>query len=191
MRMIDVVAGTITIDGVDLATLSGSVVRERLGCLTQDPLLLPASIRANLDPLGVAQDEDITIALEKVNLWAVLQARAGHDSVLDTVIDEDFLSHGQRQLFCLARAILKPGKVLVLDEPTSSVDMETEKEMQRVIRTEFSNHAIIMIAHRLSSLKDFDKVVVLDGGNVVEVGRPETLLRDKTSLFAKLSQTSM
>ncbi|KAK2608594.1 hypothetical protein QQS21_002820 [Conoideocrella luteorostrata] len=195
MRMIDVVSGSIYIDGVDLATLRGSVVRDRLGCLAQDPLLLPSSIRANIDPLGISSDVDIINALIKVNLWTFLCAKANkagsRSEVLDAVIDEDDLSHGQRQLFCLARAIIKPGKVLILDEPTSSVDMETEAEMQRIIREEFSKHTIIMIAHRLSSLHDFDKILVLESGRVVESGKPSELLKDKSSRFAKLSQISL
>ncbi|KAK5633577.1 hypothetical protein RRF57_009291 [Xylaria bambusicola] len=191
LQMINIKGGRILIDNVDLATLAGSVVREQIITLTQDPFLFPSSIRSNIDPLGTYNDEDISVALEKVKLWDILCNKVGGNNpdtkdVLDTCIDAGFLSHGQRQLFCLARAILKPGKVLILDEPTSSVDAKTDAQMQGVIRNEFGGHTIIMIAHRLSSLLDFDHILMLDQGSLVETGHPTELLDDPSSRFAKM-----
>ncbi|KAI0803754.1 P-loop containing nucleoside triphosphate hydrolase protein [Xylaria sp. FL0064] len=191
LRMININSGRILIDNVDLSTLMGSVVREHIITLTQDPFLFPASIRSNIDPQGVFTDEEISSALEKVKLWSVLRDKTGGsnvniESVLDTHINAEFLSHGQRQLFCLARALLKPGKVLILDEPTSSVDAKTNAQMQEVIRNEFRDHTIIMIAHCLSSLLDFDHILVLDQGSLVEAGHPSELLDDPSSRFAKM-----
>ncbi|KAK6836235.1 hypothetical protein PG987_006730 [Apiospora arundinis] len=205
LRMIDVSAGKLTLDDVDLTTIKGSVVRERVICLTQEAFIYPGSIRVNIDPLSQANDDDIASALQKVGLWTVLQTKAvaaaaakdnkdkekekgnkntadaatthtyshSPSEILDTAMDTDFLSHGQRQLFCLARALLKSrSKVLILDEPTSSVDNQTDAQMQQVIREEFRGHTVVMIAHRLSSLIDFDKVAVLDNGRLVEFGPP-------------------
>ncbi|KAI1263553.1 P-loop containing nucleoside triphosphate hydrolase protein [Xylariaceae sp. FL1019] len=191
LRMTNVTTGRIILDGVDLATLAGSVVREKIITLTQDSFLFPASIRLNVDPLGVSTDEDTAAALGKVNLWDVLKEKTAGDDpavkdVLDTRITTDTLSHGQRQLFCLARALLKQGKILILDEPTSSVDSKTDAQMQEIIRTEFANHTIIMIAHRLSSLLDFDCILVFDQGSLVETGHPTELLNDAESHFAKM-----
>ncbi|KAI0531750.1 P-loop containing nucleoside triphosphate hydrolase protein [Xylaria digitata] len=190
LRMINIKGGRILIDNVDLSTLTGSVVREHIITLTQDPFLFPASIRSNIDPLGAFDDHEISAALDKVKLWSVLRDKVrGNDpnvKVVDTSMDADFLSHGQRQLFCLARAILKPGKVLILDEPTSSVDAKTDAQMQEVIRNEFKDHTIIMIAHRLSSLLDFDHILVLDQGSLVETGPPTELLNNPSSRFAKM-----
>ncbi|KAI1313225.1 P-loop containing nucleoside triphosphate hydrolase protein [Xylaria venustula] len=191
LRMIDIKGGRILIDNVDLATLTGPVVREHVTTLTQDPFLFPSSIRSNIDPLEAFTDEQIATALEKVKLWSILRDKAEGTTpdikvVLDTCIDADFLSHGQRQLFCLARALLKPGNVLILDEPTSSVDVKTDAQMQEVIRNEFKHHTIIMIAHRLSSLLDFDNILVLDQGSLVETGHPTELLSDPSSRFAKM-----
>ncbi|KAI0465937.1 P-loop containing nucleoside triphosphate hydrolase protein [Xylaria cf. heliscus] len=191
LRMINTKQGRILIDNVDLATLSGAVVREHVTTLTQDPFLFSASIRSNIDPLGAFTDEEISVALEKVKLWNILQDRAKSDNmdikaVLDTYMDGDLLSHGQRQLFCLARALLKPGKVLILDEPTSNVDPNTDTQMQGIIRDEFKDHTIIMIAHRLSSLLDFDLILVLDEGSIVESGIPADLLRNSSGRFANM-----
>ncbi|KAI0143174.1 P-loop containing nucleoside triphosphate hydrolase protein [Xylariaceae sp. FL1272] len=191
LRMIELTAGRIVLDGVDVATLAGSVVREKIITLTQDPFLFPASIRLNIDPLGGLTDEDIAAALDKVNVWDILKEKSAGNNpsikdVLDTPITTDILSHGQRQLFCLARALLKPGKILILDEPTSSVDVKTDAQMQEIIRTEFANHTIIMIAHRLSSLLDFDSILVFEQGSLVETGHPTKLLNDAESHFAKM-----
>ncbi|KAI1176082.1 P-loop containing nucleoside triphosphate hydrolase protein [Nemania sp. FL0916] len=191
LRMINVTAGRILIDNVDLATLTGSVVREHITTLTQDPFLFPASIRSNIDPLGIFTDDKISAALKKVKLWNLLGDKTKGENpdakaVLDTFMNSDLLSHGQRQLFCLARALLKPGKVLILDEPTSSVDSKTDAQMQDIIRAEFEDHTIIMIAHRLSSLLDFDVILVLDQGSFVEIGHPTELLSNPESRFAKM-----
>ena len=170
------------LDGVDLSTVAGSVVRERIICLTQDSFLFTASIRKNLDPTGVCQDEALQEALQKVGLWSILEGKAANDTaggigpVLDTVMDKDFLSHGQRQLFCLARALLNPSQILVLDEATSTVDEHTDEIMQKVIRQNFGSQTIITVAHRLESILDHDTVVVLDGGEIAEMGDPHELL---------------
>ncbi|TRX89453.1 hypothetical protein FHL15_009622 [Xylaria flabelliformis] len=191
LGMIDITKGRILVDDVDLASFTGAAVREHITTLTQDPFLFPASIRSNIDPLGTSTDEEISATLEKVKLWNILQDRTEGDSsnmkaVLDTSMDGELLSHGQRQLFCLARALLKPGKILILDEPTSSVDPNTDAQMQTIIRDEFQDHTVIMIAHRLLSLMDFDFILVLDQGAVVESGSPTELLGNSSSRFAAM-----
>jgi ABC-type multidrug transport system fused ATPase/permease subunit len=129
--------------------------------------------------------------LERVGLWRVISGRAnpsGAQSIdpLDATMDQEFLSHGQRQLFCLARSLLNKTSLLILDEPTSSVDSETDAQMQAIIRSEFQHCTVIMIAHRLDSLLDFDRVAVLDKGSLVEFDDPRALLAKEDSAFAKL-----
>ncbi|KAL2059858.1 hypothetical protein VTL71DRAFT_10013 [Oculimacula yallundae] len=195
LRMVELTSGKITLDNHDLATLPRALIRQKLICLTQDPFLFTGSIRLNADPLNEATDHEIVSALVKVSLWDVMAAKVegGKDSetaVLDAVMDENFLSHGQRQLFCLARAMLRKSSVLILDEPTSSVDVKTDAQMQAIIRSEFKTHTIIMIAHRLDSLLDFDRVAVLNKGNLIEFGEPSVLLKTEGSAFGKLYHAS-
>ncbi|KAF5007801.1 hypothetical protein FDECE_5884 [Fusarium decemcellulare] len=187
LRMAEIVNGQITLDGEDISGLPRSLIRQRLSCLTQDPFLFSDTTRFNVDPLNKYSDDEIKSALERVGIWSVIQAKIGEDkSALDEKMDENFLSHGQRQLFCLARALLKKSSLLILDEPTSSVDTQTDARIQEVIRSEFTDCTIIMIAHRIDTLLDFDKVAVLDRGSLVEFGAPQELLADEAGAFTRL-----
>ncbi|KAJ4024229.1 hypothetical protein NW766_000461 [Fusarium irregulare] len=187
LRMAEIVNGQITLDGEDISVIPRYLIRQRLSCLTQDPFVFGDSIRANLDPCNESSDEEIRSALERVGIWSVIRAKVDDEKdPIDEKMDENFLSHGQRQLFCLARALLKKSSLLILDEPTSSVDTQTDARMQEVIRTEFSHCTIIMIAHRIDTLLDFDKVAVLDRGSLVEFGAPDELLRDEGGAFTRL-----
>ncbi|KAG4434582.1 hypothetical protein IFR05_009938 [Cadophora sp. M221] len=195
LRMVELTSGKITLDNHDLSTIPRPLIRQKLICLTQDPFLFTGSMRLNVNPLGEAIDCEIVSALEKVGLWDVMAAKveggkSSETTVLDAVMDENFLSHGQRQLFCLARAMLRKGSVLILDEPTSSVDVKTDAQMQTIIRSEFKTHTIIMIAHRLDSLLDFDRVAVLNKGKLIEFGEPSVLLKKEGSAFGKLYHAS-
>ncbi|KAF7558681.1 hypothetical protein G7046_g5481 [Stylonectria norvegica] len=187
LRMADIADGQIILDGEDITKVPRSLIRQQLSCLTQDPFLFADSLRFNADPLGIHADEVIVGALKRVGIWSVIEAKvdAGKDP-LDERMDENSLSHGQKQLFCLARALLKKSSVLILDEPTSSVDSQTDAKIQEVIRSEFPDCTIIMIAHRLHTLLDFDKIAVLDRGSLVEFGSPEELLADEAGAFARL-----
>ncbi|QGI63185.1 hypothetical protein CEK26_007138 [Fusarium fujikuroi] len=187
LRMAEIVNGQITLDGQNISTVPRYLIRQRLSCLTQDPFVFGDTMRTNLDPCNTASDDEIKSALERVGIWSAIEAKIGDNKdPLDEKMDENFLSHGQRQLFCLARALLKRSSLLVLDEPTSSVDTQTDARMQEVIRTEFSDCTIIMIAHRIDTLLDFDKVAVLDRGSLVEFGAPQELLKDEAGVFARL-----
>ncbi|KAM0434145.1 hypothetical protein ACHAPT_004090 [Fusarium lateritium] len=118
--MAEIVNGKITLDGEDISAIPRSLIRQRLSCLTQDPFLFNDTIRFNAYPLRKYTDEEIRNALKRVGIWSVIQAKVGEDKdPLDENMDENFLSHGQRQLFCLARALLKRSSLLILDEPTS------------------------------------------------------------------------
>jgi ATP-binding cassette, subfamily C (CFTR/MRP), member 1 len=180
-RLIEFDSGTIVIDGIDLRTLPREVIRTRMIAIPQDPFVLSESVRVNANTSGEATDNSIISALEKVQLWDSIQARGG----LDAQMKSQPLSQGQQQLFCLARAMLRRSRILVLDEATSNVDTETDQLMQRIIRKEFSQHTIITVAHRLNTILDSDVVAVLHEGRLVEFGPPGELL-SKPSLFRDL-----
>ena len=181
-RLIEITGGKIEIDGLDLATLPRETVRTRLTAIPQDPFVLSSSVRENADPSGFSKDEAIIESLKKVQLWSIIESRGG----LDAQMKAQPLSHGQQQLFCLARAMLRESKILVLDEATSNMDAETDTLMQRIIRKEFSGHTIVTVAHRLNTIEDSDVVAVLDGGRLAEFGSPVELLARKESLFKQL-----
>jgi len=160
------------IDGIDLSTLPRQSIRARLNAISQDPYFIAGSIRLNLDPYESNTDDLLLSALRKVQLHEVVATIGG----LDADLDVDSFSHGQRQLFCLARAMLRKGKIIVLDEATSSVDRKTDELMQRIIREEFKDHTIIAVAHRLDTILDFDRIAVLDRGALKECDTPANLL---------------
>ncbi|KAK3332944.1 P-loop containing nucleoside triphosphate hydrolase protein [Cercophora scortea] len=185
LQMIETREGQISIDGVDLSTMSCTDVRSHLNVVAQDPLLMPGTVRFNIDPFGNALDEDIIRALERVRLWAVISEQGG----LNKEMDPAMWSAGQRQLLCLARAMVKRSRVLILDEATSSVDSETEAIMQDIIDTAFKDCTVIAVMHRLTHVFRYGKVAVLDGGHLVEFDSPTALL-SQGATFSRLYHTS-
>jgi ATP-binding cassette subfamily C (CFTR/MRP) protein 1 len=184
LHMMEVIQGSITIDGADILTIPRNVLRERLTVIPQEPVFIKGSIRENLDTLGlpnndVAADE----VLRKVGLWTIITNAGGLDVPLEA---EELLSHGQRQLFCLARAMLRRSKILIIDEATASVDLQTDELMQQIILDHFADCTIIAVAHRLQTIRHFDKIAVFENGRVVEFGKPDALLADEGSKFKAL-----
>ncbi|KAM0544992.1 hypothetical protein ACHAPJ_011573 [Fusarium lateritium] len=175
--------GRIFIDGTDLSTLHPEDVRSKLNYVTQEPFLFDGTMRENLSAWNSpVDDHEMTMALEKVNLLKKVTSLGG----LDASLTRDSFSHGERQLFCLARSLLRSSSILILDEPTGHIDPVTDATIQEVIRNGFPGRTMIMIAHRLRTLLEFDTVVVLDHGRVTESGPPKSLLNDSTSAFSAL-----
>ncbi len=181
-RLIEPSGGRILIDGLDISALGLHDLRSKLSIIPQDPVLFAGSLRMNLDPFNQHSDQEVQTALQQAHLGDFLAAASGG---LDFVVHEggSNLSVGQRQLVCLGRALLRHSKVLVLDEATAAVDVETDEIIQRTIREQFSDSTIVTIAHRLNTIIDYDKIVVLSAGSVKEFDSPENLLKDKSSAF--------
>ena len=179
-RLVDVEgAGSITIDGVDIRSLSLQGLRESLSIIPQSPTLFAGTLLYNLDSSGRVSAEDAWSALEAASAELARQFRDS-DAGLETMISEGGgnLSLGQRQLICLARALVKRRNILVLDEATSSVDTKTDSQVQDTIFREFVQKGVtvITVAHRLDTVLGYDKILVLDAGEMVEFGTPGELL---------------
>ncbi|KAK2616711.1 hypothetical protein QQS21_000323 [Conoideocrella luteorostrata] len=181
LRMVETQQGSISIDGVDLAMHSRAEVRQRMNVVTQEPFIMPGDVRFNIDPLQSASDDIMVSALRKLGLWDVVKDEGG----LSMPLNATSWSAGQRQLLCLARAMVRSGKVLILDEATSSVDNATEETIQNVIETEFATHTVLAVMHRLRFIHRYDRVALLEGGVLVEFDSPAALLSRK-SRFADL-----
>ncbi|KAF3128104.1 hypothetical protein TWF703_009706 [Orbilia oligospora] len=190
-RLLEVQGGSITIDGIDVTDVPINTLRGRLNVLSQEPFFLAGTVRENLGYAIVSdedndnlQDEDMLEVLDRVGLKEkVLGWEGGLNAEFDP---EGSLSHGERQLFCLARAMLKKSNIVVLDEFTSSVDIETDNKMQKILRDHFAGKTVLTVAHRLNTIVDYDRVVVLDKGIILESGRPGDLLRQPGSAFKAL-----
>lgn len=189
----------LVVDGTPLRCIDRSALRQRIIAVPQEAVFLPdgSTFQANLDPSDVSSAEECQAVLTAVNLWNFVQDRGG----LQAGMSASTLSAGQRQLMSLGRAILRrrirarnlgmggggsEGGLLLLDEVSSSVDHETERVMQEIIKQEFKHYTIIAVSHRLDMIMDFDRVVVMDTGDIVEVGNPMKLAVEAESRFGDL-----
>ncbi|KAJ1525343.1 hypothetical protein ONE63_010161 [Megalurothrips usitatus] len=186
-RIVEAAGGQILIDGVDIGRVDLHTLRSRVTIIPQDPVLFTGSLRMNLDPYSRYSDEEVWRALERSHLKALV---SGFAAGLNHEVSEggENLSVGQRQLVCLARALLRKTKVLVFDEATAAVDLETDDLIQKTIREDFKECTILTIAHRLNTIMDSNKVLVLDKGMVAEFDTPPTLLQNKDSMFYSLAK---
>lgn len=213
-RFLEAASGSITVDGLDISKIDIHSLRSRLTIIPQDPTLFSGTIRSNLDPFKKHTDPELYECLKRVHLIDSCPALAENQSALpESALPADQaappsngnifldlssgisesggnLSQGQRQLLCIARAILRRPRIMVLDEATSAVDMSTDVLIQRSIREEFDNGTLLVIAHRLSTVADFDRILVLSEGAVAEFGSPRELWENEQSLFRDMCEHS-
>lgn len=208
-RFLEARKGKIVIDGIDISTVKLHDLRTRLAIIPQDPVLFSGTIRSNLDPFDNFSDHELKEVLRRVHLipssdntpTPELAAESAVSSAAATLIDVkgnanifnslrspisasgSNISQGQKQLLCLARAILSRPRLLILDEATSAVDMTTDTLIQRSIREEFANTTLLVVAHRLSTVADFDRILVMKDGKALEFGTPRDLIDKEEGVF--------
>ncbi|XP_063555579.1 multidrug resistance-associated protein 1 isoform X5 [Gorilla gorilla gorilla] len=175
--------GEIIIDGINIAKIGLHDLRFKITIIPQDPVLFSGSLRMNLDPFSQYSDEEVWTSLELAHLKDFVSALPNK---LDHECAEggENLSVGQRQLVCLARALLRKTKILVLDEATAAVDLETDDLIQSTIRTQFEDCTVLTIAHRLNTIMDYTRVIVLDKGEIQEYGSPSDLLQQRGLFYS-------
>ncbi|KAI2496853.1 ABC transporter [Fragilaria crotonensis] len=181
--------GQILIDGVDVGKIGTTTLRLNLSIIPQDPVMFSNTIRYNLDPFRTASEEELWNVLKKVQMAEVI---AVLPKGLEEMVSEggENFSQGQRQLLCIARSLLRKPKILIMDEATASIDNTTDGLIQSMIRENFADATILTIAHRLNTIMDSDRVLVLDQGTIVEFDTPKALLEKKNGIFRALVDQS-
>ncbi|XP_008048925.1 multidrug resistance-associated protein 4-like, partial [Carlito syrichta] len=179
--------GKIWIDKILTTEIGLHDLRKKMSIIPQEPVLFTGTMRKNLDPFNEYTDEELWNALKEVQLKEAIEDLPGK---MDTELAESGsnFSVGQRQLVCLARAILRKNRILIIDEATANVDPRTDELIQKTIREKFAHCTVLTIAHRLNTIIDSDKIMVLDSGRLKEYDEPYVLLQNNESLFYKMVQ---
>ncbi|XP_061888037.1 multidrug resistance-associated protein 1-like [Entelurus aequoreus] len=189
-RILEAASGRIFIDEVDISQIGLHELRSRITIIPQDPVLFSGSLRMNLDPFDACSDEELWRALELAHLSSFVSRLPGQLNHQCCEGGEN-LSLGQRQLLCLARALLRKTKILVLDEATAAVDLEMDQLIQFTIRTQFSDCTVLTIAHRLNTIMDYTRIMVMDQGSILEVDSPSQLLQQRGHFYGMCQQAGL
>ncbi|KAM6945310.1 ATP-binding cassette sub-family C member 4-like [Aplochiton taeniatus] len=179
--------GRIHIDGILISEIGLHDLRQKISIIPQDPVLFTGTMRKNLDPFDQHSDQDLWNALQEVQLKSVVEELPGK---METVLAESGsnFSVGQRQLVCLARAVLRKNHILIIDEATANVDLRTDELIQKTIRETFRDCTVLTIAHRINTIIDSDRILVLDSGTIQEFDKPYVLMQNQESALYKLVQ---
>lgn len=188
-RLVEPTEGTIHIDDVDITQIGLEDLRSRIAVIPQDPVLFVGTVRYNLDPFKEHSDSELWTALERAHLREMVDSLPAQLMAPVAENGENF-SVGERQLLCMARALLRNNKILLLDEATASIDPETDAKIQDTIRESFKNCTLLTIAHRLHTVMDSDRILVMDQGKIAEFDSPGVLMANPHSVFSKLVQAT-
>ena len=183
-RILEATEGQIFIDNIDISTIGLDLLRSNLTIIPQDPCLLEGTLKYNIDPFNKCKNEEIIQILKDIGF----DYTEPDDKIMDKMIEQGGanLSVGQKQLVCIARALLRKSKIVVMDEATANIDMNTEQIIQKALNLVLENSTVITVAHRIKTIINYDKILVLDAGEVKEFDSPTNLLKDETSLFHEL-----
>ncbi|KAJ3587403.1 hypothetical protein NHX12_011001 [Muraenolepis orangiensis] len=188
-RLVELTGGSITVDGVNIADLGLDQLRSQLAAIPQEPVLFIGTIRTNLDPWGRYTDGQIWEALEKTHIKDMV-SQMPHSLHSEVTENGENFSVGERQLLCVARALLRHSKILLLDEATAAIDGETDRLIQKTIRSSFQGCTTLIIAHRLNTVMSCNRVMVLDNGQILEFDSPAALLANESSRFRAMVEAS-
>ncbi|ELP90711.1 multidrug resistance-associated protein, putative [Entamoeba invadens IP1] len=181
-RIEEAYSGKIKVDGIDISTIPLDILRKRMCIMPQEATLFSGTVRDNLDPWNQMEDEKLRNVLKMVE--------STNDLGDEVTEGGDNFSLGQKQLICLARALLKGSKILIMDEATANIDIQTDKNIQEMVRRNFEDITVITVAHRLQTIMDANKVMVFDKGKLKEMDAPINLIEDEKSIFSGLVQQS-
>ncbi|KAJ7161288.1 P-loop containing nucleoside triphosphate hydrolase protein [Mycena crocata] len=192
LRMVEPAGGRIVVDGVDISKIGLEDLRTRITIVSQDVSLFSGTIRSNLDPLGANTDQECLDVLDRCHLTPLLKHHASpsEPSLLDMPVNQGSLSAGERQLVALSRAILRRTNIIIMDEATSQIDSLLDDQIQRTVREELSGSIVITIAHRLKTIIDYDRILVLGDGELLEFGSPQMLLQQTGGVFRDMCRKS-
>ena len=182
-RILEPTEGQIIVDGINISKLNLTDLRSRITVIPQDPIMFKGNLRYNLDPSKTIAEDEILQVLEKAQLGELIKQDG-----LDLTIDENGsnLSSGEKQLICICRAVLRKSKVVILDEATSNIDVVTEQKIQFLLNNCLDGSTVLTVAHRLNTIMNSQKILVLSFGEISEYDSPQKLMQDKDSEFTKL-----
>ena len=187
-RILEPLEGTIYIDDEDITKIGLEILRKNLTIIPQDPCLMEGSLKYNIDPFDSKDDKEIISILKKIGF----EYTESDAQILNRKIEQggSNLSVGEKQLVCIARAIIRKTKIVVMDEATANIDMKTEEKIQKALQYVLNNSTVITVAHRIKTIINYDRILVLDNGNIIEYDSPDNLLKNEKSLFFELYSKS-
>ncbi|TFK19978.1 pleiotropic drug resistance ABC transporter [Coprinopsis marcescibilis] len=192
LRMLEPTSGSIYIDAIDISKIGLEDLRTKLTIISQDVSLFSGTIRSNLDPLEKYTDEECREVLKRCHLEShfAFNPTPSEPTLLDMGVSQNSLSAGEKQLLALARAILRGTNIIIMDEATSQIDMELDDKIQKTVREETAGAIVITIAHRLKTVMDYDRILVVDDGKIAEFDKPQSLLKKTGGVFREICRKS-